>query len=84
VKSFGKQPAHAILRAQGRTIEGTARALGINPNHLHHTLRGNVRPSVRVREQLPPLLGKPLSELFDAELLNLPFDRRMPDQRRAS
>jgi transcriptional regulator with XRE-family HTH domain len=77
VKSFGKQPAHAILRAQGRTITGTARAIGVNPSHMHYALRGKVRPSVRIREKLPALLGIPLSELFDEEPLSLPFDGRM-------
>jgi transcriptional regulator with XRE-family HTH domain len=84
VKSYGKQPAHRILLAQGRTIEGTARAMGINPNHLHHALRGNVRPSAYLREQLPIVLGVPLHELFDRKLLDRPLDRRMPDQRVAS
>ena len=74
---FGKQPGHDVLLGQGRTITGTARAIGVNPAHLHQTLSGRIRPNVRVRERLPALLGVPLSELFDEALLKLPIEKRL-------
>ena len=41
----------------------------ITIGHLHYTSRGIVPPSPALREGLPILLGVPLEELFDADLL---------------
>jgi hypothetical protein len=69
---FGKQPAHSIIRDQGRTIAGTARRIDVDRQHLVHALAGRIRPSERVRSELPAFLGVPLQKLFTEDALGPP------------
>ena len=81
---FGEQPGRAVLLRQGCTITGTARVIGVQPSHLSQALRGRIKPNVRVRRQLPVLLGVPLDELFDEAMLKLPLEKRHLEDRLAS
>ena len=81
---FGRQPAHGIIRDQGRTVAGTARRIGVDRQHLSHALGGRIRPSEQVRSELPAFLGVPLHKLFTEDALALPHRVTSANQRRAS
>ena len=70
--SRAKQPLYDVLRAQGRGVAPTARAIGVSYIHFRQVVDGRTRPSREVRERLPELLGIPLAELFDAGSLRPP------------
>lgn len=70
---FGRQPLCAVIRSQGRTLVGFARANDISVTQLNHVGSGATPPSDELREKLPRLLGVPLDELFTEQCLATPF-----------
>lgn len=62
-------PARLALYAKGLTIRDAAEQIGVPFAHLANVLRGNSTPNDVVRARLPKLLGVPLAELFDTDLL---------------
>lgn len=63
------QPAKNRLRELFLTVPQVAEWMGIPPSHLRGVLNGTTAPSETVRRELPKVLGAPLDELFDADLL---------------
>jgi hypothetical protein len=59
------QPAREELRRQRWTIARAAKEMAVPVSHLHCAVHGTARPSERLREQLPKLLGLPLERLFE-------------------
>jgi transcriptional regulator with XRE-family HTH domain len=70
---FGRQPARVEMLAQRWSVALMAREIGVPPSHLRNVLDGVVRPSLRVRTRLPKELGKPLADLFTADVLAAPY-----------
>lgn len=62
-------PARLALYAKGLTIRQAADQIGVPFAHLANVLKGNATPNATVRERLPELLGVPLVDLFDTDLL---------------
>lgn len=69
---FGVQPIRDVLREQGRTIPGTARAADVDLGQLARAVQGRCRPSADVLAKVPPLLGVPAERLFNADSLAFP------------
>ena len=71
------QPVRKHLSDQRWSIPAAVREINnildrpgeITIGHLHYTSTGLAVPSPALREGLPILLGVPLEELFDADLL---------------
>ena len=61
---YGVQPGREVLRQQARTVSGVAQCIGVDRQHLRQALWGRIRPSEKVRNELPAFLGVPLNELF--------------------
>lgn len=85
---FGVQPARQALVDERWTQPRAAEQINVPPLHLRNAVNGHVPPSQVVRDRLPALLGKPLSELFTSEALAATFqnhrgrqDRKRKDQR---
>jgi len=80
---FGPQPAVSIIRSEGRSICGVARAVGIPHGHVSKALAGVVRPRPELIDRLSCLLGRKPQELFTSEILSEPFNSR-PTLRRGA
>lgn len=78
--SFGPQPAIEILQQQRWTVSAAAREIGVKRAHLNGVIHGYVTPSLVVREQLPKLLNRPLTDLFNEDFLKLPIRYRRGDR----
>lgn len=63
------QPARQHLSDQRWSIAKAAAKIGVPEGHLRCAIYGVAAPNDVVRAKLPDLLGVPLDELFDAELL---------------
>ena len=63
------QPAREALRDERWSVSRAAAEIGVDPSHLRCCLMATAAPSPEVRERLPKLLGRPLEDLFDADLL---------------
>lgn len=70
---YATQPARILAAEQHLTIRELAESIGEDPTHLGNALRGTAFPSERIREQLPLVLGRPLSELFSPDRLRMPY-----------
>ncbi len=68
-----EQPAYAVIRATGRSLSKIADEAGVPYLHLRQACRGLARPSQRVRERLPVVLGLPIEELFEPASLVPPL-----------
>jgi len=66
---FGVQPARQVLVDERWTQPGAADQINVPRLHLRGAVNGHVPPSQVVRDRLPALLGKPLSQLFTEESL---------------
>ena len=66
---FGDQPAKKALTEERWSQPRAAEKINVPFLHLRGALNGHVAPSKVVRDRLPALLGRPLSELFTAEAL---------------
>lgn len=67
-----------LKRAIGRkqyTLTGLAAEVPCPRPHLLNILYGRVAPAPIVRKRLPEILGVPLEELFDADLLVKQYGR---------
>jgi hypothetical protein len=78
--TFGTQPIRDVLRQQGRTIPGTARAAGVDLGELARSVQGRCRPSAGVLATIPTFLGAPAERLFTKRALAYPHKphRRVP------
>ncbi len=70
---LGRQPFHAILAEEGRTLAGTARVLGYDVGHLMRVSYGRRAPSPELRRALAKLLRRPVSELFTPQALKYDY-----------
>lgn len=66
---FPVQPARQLLYNERWSIPSAAQELNIPTAHLFNCLRGNCPPAPEVRDRLPALLHRPLTELFTADAL---------------
>lgn len=74
---LGRQPALEMLKDQDRwNTASLARQIGVTRNHVINALWGRSHPSNVLREQLPALLGRPLTELFTPASLAKPHTVR--------
>lgn len=76
MKRHGVQPAREVMYAQRWSTSKAAEAIEVPYIHLAATLMGKNRPRPEVIERLPKLLGVPVEELFTAEMLAEPYDRK--------
>jgi hypothetical protein len=67
------QPARDHMYEQRWTVSRAAVEIGVPYTHLRCVLMGTASPSPEVRQRLPELLGIPLVDLFDEDLLARPF-----------
>lgn len=70
---FPVQPAKRVLYDERWSVPRAAQKLGVSTTHLFNCLHGNCPPSPEVRDKLPALVGRPLTELFTAESLARPY-----------
>jgi hypothetical protein len=66
-------PAYYLLKQQRRSMGAVAQAINVPYIHLRNVLYGAVVPSPEIRGRLPLLLGVPIEELFDADVLKREF-----------
>ena len=74
-----KQLAYFAIKESGRSISATARLIDVGYLELRNSIYGRVRPTPAVRQRLPLLLGRDLSELFDAGSLRAPRGSELCD-----
>jgi hypothetical protein len=73
---FGNQPLIAVMRQQRWTYPLLATQLSsATQRQLYTTARGVVAPSPLLREELPKVLGVPLTDLFTIEALSAHYHR---------
>ncbi|WP_431905593.1 hypothetical protein [Micromonospora carbonacea] len=72
--NHGWQPAKIELFKQRLSIQQVADEIGVPYEHLKNTLAGRTYPMPEVRRGLPRVLGKPLRDLFCAEMLGASYD----------
>lgn len=70
MSKFGRQPGRDVIIRQGRTINGTARAIGVDHVHLKRALSGYVLPNPEVRRRLPAFLDVSKFECFNSDVLD--------------
>lgn len=63
------QPVRRALILADMSVTQAAEKIGVTWSHLYATVIGRTTPSEVVRQRLPELLGIPLEELYDADLL---------------
>jgi hypothetical protein len=66
---FGRQPFGRLIVTEGRTITGTANALGFDAGYVIRVHLGRVAPSPDLRAALVDLLGIPAERLFTSTAL---------------
>lgn len=66
---FGAQPARQALVDERWSQPKAAERINVPHLHLRGALNGHVPPSQVVRDRLPALLGRPLTELFTPDSL---------------
>lgn len=69
------QPVLDVMRAHRPPwqIHALADELGVSRSHLYNVVHGRARPSPRVIELLPVVLGVPLTQLFETGWLDKPW-----------
>jgi hypothetical protein len=65
----GDQPIISVLKDQGRSYTWLAQKLNVSYRRLYAVCRGITTPPPAFRDQLPAILGVPLSKLFTSEAL---------------
>jgi DNA-binding XRE family transcriptional regulator len=60
-----------------------AEEIGVERIHLQNVMKGMVHPNDTVRTQLPRVLGKPLEDLFDEDLLARDYNALMAERRKS-
>lgn len=65
----GRQPARDIAHEERWTLTRLAKHIDVPVTHLRGALYGITYPNDAIRERLPAVLGRPLSELFHPEML---------------
>jgi hypothetical protein len=66
---YGRQPFGRLIVEQGRTITGTATALGFDVGYVVRVHLGRVAPSPDLKAALVDLLGMPAERLFTSTAL---------------
>lgn len=66
---FGRQPFQRILDRQGRTVVGTAKALGFDTSYFLRVACGRTPPSDDMKQALVRELRLPVKELFTPDAL---------------
>ncbi|MEU2661193.1 hypothetical protein [Micromonospora sp. NPDC007220] len=73
-KQWGCQPALEFLRQERWTIPLAAREIGVSEWHLKNVVYGRTRPKEQVKIGLSRLVGRPVTDLFTADVLAKPYD----------
>jgi transcriptional regulator with XRE-family HTH domain len=73
VEGFGRQPALDLVLKRYWTMPDLAQEINVNKAHLYNALYGRTRPSDELRERLPRLLKRELTDLFTPEALAKPY-----------
>ena len=63
------QKARTHLFDQRLSVREAAERMGVTREHLANAIVGTAAPNETVRTRLPELLGVPLADLFEADLL---------------
>lgn len=66
---LGIQPVRDVMKRERWQVKALADEVGVSYMHLYNVVRGVTAPSPQLREQLPQILGVPLSELFTGAAL---------------
>jgi hypothetical protein len=74
---YGVAPAYEMLRDEGRTFEGVARASKRPYSHVRFALRGDCRPHPDLIAYLEKTLDRPAEQLFTEAALAKPFAHSM-------
>jgi transcriptional regulator with XRE-family HTH domain len=69
VPQLGRQPGIALSREERWSLSALARRLDVPLGHLTNAMHGRAHPSDAIRDRLPAVVGRPLSELFTQEAL---------------
>lgn len=70
----GDQPIIPVLKEQGRSYTWLAQKLNVSYRRLYAVCRGITTPPPEFRDQLPAILGVPLSQLFTTETLDATYN----------
>lgn len=79
----GRQPLADVAIEQRWSYVKLAGQLGVSDRHVRNAANGWSRPNEILREQLPALLGRPLSGLFTDSVIAEDFATR-PKRKRVS
>jgi DNA-binding XRE family transcriptional regulator len=70
---FGPQPVLELMHEHRWTINGLARTIGVDRQHLGRAINGRIHPSPRLRKVLPEIFNRPLEQLFTESALDVPL-----------
>ncbi|MEV7329577.1 hypothetical protein [Micromonospora sp. NPDC093244] len=71
---FGDQPARLLLRRRGYILKDLSEKIGVPERHFLDALAGRIRPRPEVINDLPALVGIPVTKLFTEQVRAKPYD----------
>ena len=76
---FGAQPIRDIMIETRWNCAQLAKRIGVTKTHLYLTVYGKTPRSPILRESLPPVLGRKITDLFTSESLAATFRQSSAD-----